>query len=130
MKDYDIRILLVDGSVVVTKFIAVALEKLGEFSFEEARDGVEALQKLKTDSNPDLIITNIDMPQMDGIEFYKQTLKKYDSMADRFLFITGNYYEEEVTSFLEENNLKYLMKPFRVDDLRKVVNESMEQDNN
>ncbi|MCK5237060.1 MAG: response regulator [Deltaproteobacteria bacterium] len=128
MKDHDTRVLLVDDDVAMTKFMSFALMDLGDYRFKEAKNGMEALHKLETNKKPDLIITDVDMPLMDGIEFYKQAIDKYAFMAERFIFITSND-KAEVVSFFKEYNLKYLIKPVHINEFRNFVIEFMEQEN-
>ncbi len=63
-------ILLVDDSVTMLKSLQTALEISG-FRVATAADGVSALQQLKSGLRPDLIITDINMPHMDGLTFIK-----------------------------------------------------------
>lgn len=63
-------ILLVDDSLTMMMSLQSYLESSG-FVVETAGDGVLALNKLKAGSNPDLIITDINMPNMDGLELIK-----------------------------------------------------------
>ena len=60
------------------------------------------------------------MPVMDGIEFYRRAVKRYPNIQGRFLFFTG-LLDEERLSFFKENNLKYIVKPSPIGDIRKVV---------
>ena len=63
-------IFLVDDSVTMLMSVKATLEMSG-FKVETATDGVQALAKLKAGSKPDLIITDINMPNMDGFELIK-----------------------------------------------------------
>lgn len=65
------RIMLVDDSVTMLMSVKANLEMSG-FAVETAEDGVKALSKLKTGYKPDLIITDINMPNMGGIELIQQ----------------------------------------------------------
>ena len=67
------RILVVDDANLVRRFYRDALERSG-FEVDEALNGVEALEKLLSESF-DLVIVDINMPQMDGFTFLK-TLRK------------------------------------------------------
>ena len=64
-------ILLVDDSVTVLMSVRTTLEIAG-FKVETAEDGVKALAKLNAGLKPNLIITDINMPNMGGIEFIKK----------------------------------------------------------
>lgn len=65
-------IFLVDDSVTMLMSVKASLEISG-FKVETAEDGVKALTKLKGGLKPDLIITDINMPNMNGIELIQQT---------------------------------------------------------
>jgi two-component system, chemotaxis family, chemotaxis protein CheY len=63
-------ILIVDDSATMVMSIKFILET-NDFLVETAGDGVEALAKLENGYKPDLIITDINMPKMDGLELIK-----------------------------------------------------------
>ena len=63
-------IMIVDDSATMIFSIKTALEMNG-FKVETASDGVQALAKLKSGTKPDLIITDVNMPNMDGLELIK-----------------------------------------------------------
>ncbi|MBV1777231.1 response regulator [Burkholderiaceae bacterium DAT-1] len=64
-------ILIVDDSATMVLSVKSTLEMNG-FNVESANDGVQALAKLTGGLKPDLIITDINMPNMDGLELIKQ----------------------------------------------------------
>lgn len=64
------KILLVDDSPTMVMSVKTMLEMRG-FSIDTAADGVKALEKLKGGAKPDLIITDINMPNMGGMELIK-----------------------------------------------------------
>jgi CheY-like chemotaxis protein/two-component sensor histidine kinase len=71
------KILVVDDSVTVRTLVSKMLQKAG-YSVEAAADGVEALEKYQHQTiNPDLIILDIEMPRMNGLEFL-YSLRKID----------------------------------------------------
>ena len=63
-------IFLVDDSLTMLMSLKNTLEISG-FKVETASDGVQAMDKIKTGFKPDLMITDINMPKMDGIELIK-----------------------------------------------------------
>jgi two-component system chemotaxis response regulator CheY len=63
-------ILIVDDSATMLMSLKTALE-LHKFKVETASNGKEALDKIKSGLKPDLIITDLNMPVMDGLEFIK-----------------------------------------------------------
>lgn len=83
-----------------------------------AINGRDALNKLDS-STYDLVITDINMPHLDGIGLYKLALK-HSYLKNRFLFITGDY---EPESWVFNNmDLNFLRKPFRAEQLFSKVN--------
>jgi two-component system chemotaxis response regulator CheY len=65
------NILVVDDSATMTLSLKSSLE-LNGFKVESAADGFQALEKIKRGLKPDLIITDINMPRMDGMELIRQ----------------------------------------------------------
>ncbi len=65
--NFNGSILLVDDEAHIRKFISLLLRHLGVDRISEARNGVEAIEAYKKDS-PDLVMLDVNMPVMDGIE--------------------------------------------------------------
>ncbi len=72
------KIFIIDDSSVVIMSLRQILEMEG-FSVESAKDGLEALTRIRKGFKPDLVITDVNMPNMDGIEFIKnaRTILKF-----------------------------------------------------
>ena len=111
------KILVVDDEKILTDLFAAILEDEG--AVETAANGEEGLKKVG-EKYFAAIVTDVDMPVMDGIEFYRRAVKRYPNIQGRFLFFTG-LLDEERLSFFKENNLKYIVKPSPIGDIRKVV---------
>lgn len=69
------RILIVDDSPTIRKFVGYVLRKKG-YTTEEAEDGMDAMEKLST-SEIDLVIVDLNMPNMDGISFVRSLRNSY-----------------------------------------------------
>lgn len=113
------KILIVDDEKIITDSLKILLAKVG--NVECAANGYEALEKL-TGKYYAAIITDINMPVMNGIEFYNKAVEAYPNIKNRFLFYTG-FSDTKYISFLEKNNLRYLSKPSGIKDIKKVINE-------
>lgn len=70
------KILLVDDSVITLRKVKHVIEKIGIHICELAEDGLKALKVLEIDSDFCLIITDIHMPHMDGLELIKEIKKR------------------------------------------------------
>ncbi|MCK5880736.1 MAG: response regulator [Sinobacterium sp.] len=71
MPDKAFSVLIVDDSFLMRRILTNILELDSDFSIAgEASDGIDALEKL-TDLNPDIILLDIEMPRMGGIEFLR-----------------------------------------------------------
>lgn len=112
------KYLVVDDMKAMVEVLKAFFSKDGDVI--SAMNGQEALSKL-TESYT-AIITDIDMPVMDGIEFYKKAVEKYPRLKDRFLFLTGSF-DETRLSFFKSNNLKYLNKPVPIREIKRAVSE-------
>ena len=71
MSDKPFSVLIVDDSFLMRRILTNILETDNDFNVTgEASDGIDALEKL-TDLNPDVILLDIEMPRMGGIEFLR-----------------------------------------------------------
>ena len=109
------KILVVDDLEANKKLIVEILELEG-YSVESASDGKEALEKLKA-GDFDLVISDIDMPEMTGIEMAKEI--KLSSLSLPLILMSGNAapYKKEIAVLANY----FLPKPFGVKDLLSVV---------
>jgi len=73
----------------------------------------------------ELIISDLRMPVMDGMELYHEVVKRYPVLKNRFMFITGDTYDFEVKEFLENTGVVFLRKPFRIRELKDVVSKQI-----
>ena len=111
------KILIVDDDPAIVYFLKAILEEDGPV--ETAENGQEALQ-LTMSNNFDVIISDIDMPILNGIEFYKQAIAMDSNIGKRFLFITGETSPEDI-DFFDKNNLTYMIKPVPVNEIEEAI---------
>jgi two-component system response regulator YesN len=113
------KILIVEDTEAIAYSLNGLLEKYG--AIDIARNGEEALMKVFLDSF-DIIISDIKMPFMNGIEFYKAAVENDPSIKKRFLFHTASF-EKDHLSFILNNNVPVLFKPADTKELVRAVTE-------
>jgi two-component system, chemotaxis family, chemotaxis protein CheY len=80
------RILVVDDSPTIRKFVGYVLKKNG-YVTEEAEDGMDAMEKL-SGSEIDLVIVDLNMPNMDGISFVRNLRNSYYNLDLPVIMLT------------------------------------------
>ena len=118
------RVLAIDDEPHILELIIDILAGY-DCEIKTANNGLEALKRIDSDQY-DIIISDIKMPVMGGVEFYKELINRSSSMKDRIIFITCHM-DEDVEVFIKEEGIKGLSKPFKVDDLIKAVDDVAEQ---
>ncbi len=111
------KILIADDEPNIREVISFALERAG-FTIATARNGVEALQQVRR-SPPDLIILDIGMPEMDGLEVCRQIRKASEVPI---LFLSARDEEIDRVLGLEIGGDDYVTKPFSARELVARVN--------
>ena len=114
---WENKILIVEDNVLISKLWERILSSIAKV--ETAYNGEEGLKKVQMNFY-NIIISDIDMPLMDGINFYKKAYKKDISLQTRFIFVSGRITEER-EEFLNNNKLKYFSKPVDIIDLVNAV---------
>lgn len=110
------RILVVDDDAMNLKRTRMILEKKYNVLFAET--GREALEKIKYEKI-DLILLDIAMPVMDGIETFRRM--KEASVDIPVIFLTASGYEDDVKTAISLGAVNYLKKPFFPHELLKRV---------
>jgi DNA-binding response OmpR family regulator len=111
------RILVVEDYFGVRDFLSAVLSREG--AVETAGNGKEALDKVQNQYF-DIIISDVDMPVMDGLRFFTEASRLSPGIGARFLFLTGNP-SEETLEFIGKNRLRYLQKPMQIQELMSEV---------
>lgn len=104
------KILIVDDSPPMRKIIMNAFHDEGINDTIEAGDGVEALSKLTKDI--DIIVTDWNMPNMDGITLIKEVRKKPEFKNTLIMVVTTEGSKEQVIEAIKSGANNYVVKPF------------------
>lgn len=112
-------ILLVEDNETILKFLADQLSR--SFMVSTAGNGVEALEKLKT-MQPDLILTDIMMPEMDGMELCRLVKSDVSLSHIPLVFITAKNDLDSKILGLQCGAEAYVEKPFSIKYLRNLIN--------
>ena len=113
------KILVVDDELGVRQFLnrLLAEEGYDVESVDNAGDALERIEKEKYN----LILLDIKMPDMSGIELHGRIRKMARSLAKRVVFITGDVMAADTQSFLSRSKASYISKPFDTKQLKKVI---------
>jgi DNA-binding response OmpR family regulator len=106
----DGRVLVVDDEEGIRVLCRVNLE-LGGFEVFEAADGVEAVEKVRTE-RPDLVFLDLMMPRMDGWQVLDELKSDASTAGIPVVLLTARTSEEDQMRGWDEGILEYLAKPF------------------
>jgi len=112
-------ILVVEDESGLRELIANIL-LLDHHEVDTVHDGVEALYRIEQ-RRYDLIISDLQMPNLDGPGLYEALRKRFGEALPRVIFVTGNAEAEQFMPFLAETGDPVLTKPFSGEDLRTLV---------
>lgn len=118
----EIRTLIVDDSSVMRKIVERALRQAGldQLLVHEAGSGTEGLEVLKA-KPVDLILSDINMPSMDGLEFVRQIRGQNLAPGIPVVMITTESSEEHVKQAIQAGAQGYIRKPFTLDQVKERV---------
>ncbi len=105
-----VKIAIVEDDINMRKSLEIALKDYKELEVSSYKSAVEALKKI--DESVEIVVSDINMPKMDGIEF----MKELDIGAD-FIIMTGNATLNRAVESLRLGAKDFLTKPFEIDEL-------------
>jgi two-component system, NtrC family, sensor kinase len=118
------RILVVDDEKYILDFFVDVFHTL-PMQVHTASNGRAAMHKMQ-DGDYDLIITDFKMPQMSGKDLFNWIKDNRPHLANRIIFVTGDTVSVETRSFFEDNNNRYLAKPFKIEEVKEVIQQALE----
>jgi two-component system chemotaxis response regulator CheY len=118
----ETRTLIVDDSTVMRKIVERALRQAGldPLVVHEAGSGTEGLEVLKA-KKVDLILSDINMPLMDGLEFLRQLRAQKLAAGVPVVMITTESSEEHVKEAILAGAQGYIRKPFTAEQVKERV---------
>ena len=108
-------ILIVEDDKELLKMLGRMLSQLADV--ELAKDGVEAVEKLQSGVNPDLVITDLMMPRMDGLTLAKQLKVEPQTKQTPVIMLTAKSGARDVVAGINAGARSYITKPFKHDEL-------------
>jgi signal transduction histidine kinase len=118
-----LRVLVVEDEPALAVAVSEALSDAG-FTVDRAGDGEEGLTRL-TEARYDLIVCDLKMPRIDGMQFYRAMAAATPALARRVIFVTGDVAGTDAERFLEETGCRWLSKPFRLGDLLRAARDTL-----
>jgi DNA-binding NarL/FixJ family response regulator len=121
-----VRILLVDDHPIVRQGLRTLLQGREDWEVVgEASDGVEALEKV-TDLHPDVVVLDVTMPRMNGLEACRMIQRKHKNGGPEVLFVTQHDSPQMMREALDAGARGYVVKSNAARDLLEAV-ESVSQ---
>jgi len=118
----EVRALIVDDSSVMRKIVERSLRQAGldPLAVHEAGSGIEGLEILRI-QQMDLILSDINMPSMDGLEFLRQIRAQNLAPGVPVVMITTESSEEHVKQAIQAGAQGYIRKPFTAEQVKERV---------
>ncbi len=112
-------ILTVDDSATIRMLLKASLTAQG-FRIESANDGEHGLERMH-EVKPDLLITDINMPKMDGFELIEAVRKTSEFKGTPILVLSTEFSDEKKTRAREAGATGWITKPFDADRLGAAI---------
>lgn len=121
MFNFGIKVLVVDDFPTMRRIVKNLLKQLGFENIDEAEDGVQALNKLKS-GNYGLVVSDWNMPHMEGIDLLRSIRQEPEPLKNiPFLMVTAEAEKEKVIEAIKAGVDNYIVKPFTAEVLKEKL---------
>ena len=110
--DTNMRILVVDDFDVVRRDVKILLKRIGFTNVDVAEDGHDAFVKLRSGKDYGLVISDLTMKVMGGLDLLKSVRADPEIGGTRFIMVTGHNETESVVAAKKAGVNGYIIKPF------------------
>jgi CheY-like chemotaxis protein len=114
-------VLVVDDDAIIARLIADMLGSEG-YDVDIAPHGLAALERL-TERRYDLILSDLRMPELDGVGFFRALEARFPDLLRRFVFVTGTSEHTDYQDLIESTSVPILTKPFDMAELQRLARE-------
>jgi PAS domain S-box-containing protein len=115
------RLLVVDDELAIGRTLAIALAD--ECEVTTVASGREALAILSGPAEFDVVLCDLMMPDVSGMDVYERVLHARPDVARRFVFVTGGAFTDRARAFVDDVKLPVLEKPFALHRLPEMLRE-------
>ena len=113
------RILVVDDEPTILDLFIDILGAAG-YQVDTANNGLEAAQKVRH-SQFDVVVSDVRMPQMSGIQLYDEILKARPELAEKVLFVTGDLIDPDTLAFVARIGATTIAKPLEIQQVLRAI---------
>jgi 3-hydroxy-5-methyl-1-naphthoate 3-O-methyltransferase len=113
------RVMVIDDDETIGYSIRRALKP--DFEVQSFVDGREALVAIESGADFDVILCDMVMPEISGIDVHAHLARRNPSLADRIVFLTGGAFSAAAKKFIAGIPNLQVLKPFRMEELRRVI---------
>jgi two-component system, cell cycle sensor histidine kinase and response regulator CckA len=113
------RILIIDDEPLLGQTLRFAFQD--RHDVEVAASGREALERLSADTDFDLVLCDLMMPDVSGEHVYRAVSERTPGLLPRFVFMTGGAFTERAQEFLAHFDGRQLEKPFNIDEVESLL---------
>jgi CheY-like chemotaxis protein len=114
-----LRVLLIDDETALGTSLRRCISRYWNASF--VNDGRQALELLRHDCGYDVIVCDLMMPEVTGMDIYEELVQSKPDLSKRILFMTGGAFTERARTFLDSVPNRHLDKPFDLAQLEAAV---------
>lgn len=120
MEFKDMRVLVVDDMQTMRNTVKRALRRIGISNTEEADEGKTALRMMKSEKF-DLVMCDLNMPGMSGLELLKAVRADEDLRDIPFVLVTAEDSKENVQAAVKAGVSNYVVKPFTTETMEQKL---------
>ena len=124
----DAKILIVEDEEHINRLLEMLLASAGYYKIRKAFDGESALEMIKQDK-PDLILLDVMLPQMDGLEVCRIVKNDVSLASIQIIMLTAKKMEEDILRGFESGAVDYVTKPFNNKILLARINAHLQYSN-
>ena len=127
MEIEDLKILIVDDSMINRKYVVKKLEEYGLIRCVESSDGSDAIQQMKK-QHFDVVIMDINMPGLNGnetISLIREYFHKINQTEPLFVTLTSNAFRDELDKATDAGTHLYIRKPFLDSHVHQILKKVM-----